>query len=332
MSPSSPPPPLTPHLSNPGHYAPHPRLLLDMYATSDHLAHPEVTAQHHPPYCHRPSLPRPLLTCADRHRLAVGRQLGAGKSKTVHVAVLDGERLAYKSAALAAQRGRGVRQNPFEERKAVVAMEFNKTLLMDGTAGVLRARGACFTATDAWAAYSFGERGAFGPDLVATASEADSLLMAQSVARVFACLEHHPYGFAFISDNKPEQFVVHEDWTVELADVDGLRFYAPGSRGRMGGKTCRTNLDCVANRRRPDFVLSPDNGCDVAAGHCVGEDSRSMVFVLGHMFLAPLASRAPALRPVADRCQARDRTARPTAAEVARAIERLHGAPAGAAA
>ena len=46
--------------------------------------------------------------------------------------------------------------------------------------------------------------------------------------QVFACLEHHPYGFGFISDNKPEQFVVHDDWTVELADVDGLRFYTPG--------------------------------------------------------------------------------------------------------
>ena len=34
-----------------------------------------------------------------------------------------------------------MRQNPFGERKQVIQMEFNKTLLMDNTNGILRAKG-----------------------------------------------------------------------------------------------------------------------------------------------------------------------------------------------
>ena len=54
-----------------------------------------------------------------------------------------------------------------------------------------------------------------------------------------------------------------------------------GSRGRMSGKPCQTSLDCVPNRRRPDAVLSPDNGCDASLGKCIGENSASMVCVGG---------------------------------------------------
>jgi hypothetical protein len=297
--------------------------MLDMYATPDHLAHPELTAKDHPQYCPRQSLPQKLLGCSDRERITVGKQLGAGKSKTVHVATIEGQRFAFKSASIPAQRSRNVRQNPFGERKQVIQMEFNKTLLMDNTNGILRAKGGCFTGADAWALYPFGERGVFGPQVAGTADASQSLTMALSVAKVFACLEHHPYGFGFISDNKPEQFGVHDDWTVELADVDGLRFYTPGSRGRMSGKPCQTSLDCVPNRRRPDAVLSPDNGCDASLGKCIGENSASMVYILGNMFLSSLTAKAPSLQPITDRCRLRDRSQRPTAADVVKTIESL---------
>mmetsp|Transcript_42829 Transcript_42829/g.76935 ORF Transcript_42829/g.76935 Transcript_42829/m.76935 type:complete len:233 (-) Transcript_42829:11-709(-) len=100
-----------------------PRMMLDMYSNPDHLQTPSTTAQGHPEFCPRHSLPRPLLTCVDRDRLSIGQQLGAGKSKTVHVATLEGRSYAFKSATLPAQRSRNVKQNPFRERRAGLEME-----------------------------------------------------------------------------------------------------------------------------------------------------------------------------------------------------------------
>eukprot|EP00667_Euglena_gracilis_P017082 EG_transcript_17945 len=199
-----------------------------------------------PDYCHVPP-PDVFLNCSHSKQLEYGAYLGAGRSKTVVVATWRGRRFALKSSVLKGQVQTPKGQWPLRMRNAFLKEEYDIGVALRSTYGLQTPYGACFTPEGVWVAFRFGPRGEFSEALAHNASRPAALRMALSAAMLHACLERHRFGFAWLKDNGRKQYVVHEDWSLELVDIEGLQFYPHGHGGYYANKPCRTKRDCLAN-------------------------------------------------------------------------------------
>eukprot|EP00998_Keelungia_sp_KM082_P000141 NODE_10164_length_494_cov_3.079019_g10141_i0.p2 GENE.NODE_10164_length_494_cov_3.079019_g10141_i0~~NODE_10164_length_494_cov_3.079019_g10141_i0.p2 ORF type:complete len:126 (-),score=23.10 NODE_10164_length_494_cov_3.079019_g10141_i0:116-493(-) len=118
-----------------------------------------------------------------------------------------------------------------------------------------------------------------------------------------------------------KQYVVYDDWSLELTDIEGVHYWPMGAKGFYGNKACRTIMDCLVNKRH-NRGMSPEAYC--RGKKCVGEGAPSMVYVMGQLFLHPLSARAPELQAIANECTDRNSGLRPTAVAVVERIRMLY--------
>eukprot|EP00668_Euglena_longa_P005668 GGOE01006694.1.p3 GENE.GGOE01006694.1~~GGOE01006694.1.p3 ORF type:complete len:181 (+),score=34.44 GGOE01006694.1:544-1086(+) len=167
----------------------------------------------------------------------------------------------------------------------------------------------------AWSLWPFLPRGTFPVAGSHLATEAQ-LQLALSVAQTFACLADLPGGrYGYVLDNSRKQYGVDDRYRVWLLDYDGVQLL-PKGQSVDGDKRCTTLQQCRVGQA---WDQVPEMRClgQGGPGRCHGLDSRSMVYVLGHEFLA----RLPAVGDLVQPLLVEDPQARPTAASVASQLE-----------
>eukprot|EP00668_Euglena_longa_P036332 GGOE01046695.1.p1 GENE.GGOE01046695.1~~GGOE01046695.1.p1 ORF type:complete len:370 (+),score=76.63 GGOE01046695.1:57-1166(+) len=270
-------------------------------------------------YCQGPGASRRLFGCSDENSFRKERVLATGFHKTVWLVSVNGSLHVLKTSNRTGARERKHNEalDPRTSRQAHIRHEYRVARSLSGLHGLLPYSGYCSRTPMgvAWSLWPFLPRGTFPVAGSHLATEAQ-LQLALSVAQTFACLADLPGGrYGYVLDNSRKQYGVDDRYRVWLLDYDGVQLL-PKGQSVDGDKRCTTLQQCRVGQA---WDQVPEMRClgQGGPGRCHGLDSRSMVYVLGHEFLA----RLPAVGDLVQPLLVEDPQARPTAASVASQLE-----------